>query len=463
MFKKILIANRGEIATRVIWACKELGIRTVAVHSEADRDSLHVRFADEAICIGPAPSPKSYLNIPAVISAAEITNVDAIHPGYGFLAENAYFAEVCEACNIKFIGPSAEAIRLMGDKAEARAAMKSIGVPITPGFDGVIEDEEEAARVAQGIGYPVIIKAAAGGGGRGMRIARNRDELLAALPAAQHEAQQAFSNPAVYIEKYIQVARHIEIQVLADQHGNVVHLGERECSIQRRHQKLIEESPSTALTPELRRKMGAIAVRACKELGYVNAGTFEFLLDEADSFYFMEMNTRIQVEHPVTEFVTNTDLVREQILIAAGEPLEFEQDDIVFSGHSIECRINAESPITHVPSPGLITAMNLPGGPGVRVDTAAYPGWYVPPHYDSLIAKLIVHHRNRTMAIARLSRALEAFIVEGIETSVPLHQRILAEEDFIAGRLSTRFMERFSKLDDKNKRGSQHAVRTAGE
>jgi acetyl-CoA carboxylase biotin carboxylase subunit len=463
MFKKILIANRGEIATRVIWACKELGIRTVAVHSEADRDSLHVRFADEAICIGPAPSPKSYLNIPAVISAAEITNVDAIHPGYGFLAENAYFAEVCEACNIKFIGPSAEAIRLMGDKAEARAAMKSIGVPITPGFDGVIEDEEEAARVAQGIGYPVIIKAAAGGGGRGMRIARNRDELLAALPAAQHEAQLAFSNPAVYIEKYIEVARHIEIQVLADQHGNVVHLGERECSIQRRHQKLIEESPSTALTPELRRKMGEIAVRACKELGYVNAGTFEFLLDEADSFYFMEMNTRIQVEHPVTEFVTNTDLVREQILIAAGEPLEFEQDDIVFSGHSIECRINAESPVTHVPSPGLITAMNLPGGPGVRVDTAAYPGWYVPPHYDSLIAKLIVHHRNRTMAIARMSRALEAFIIEGIETSVPLHQRILAEEDFIAGRLSTRFMERFSKLDDKNKRGSQHAVRTAGE
>ena len=463
MFKKILIANRGEIATRVIWACKELGVRTVAVHSEADRDSLHVRFADEAICIGPAPSPKSYLNIPAVISAAEITNVDAIHPGYGFLAENAYFAEVCEACNIKFIGPSAEAIRLMGDKAEARAAMKSIGVPITPGFDGVIEDEEEAARVAQAIGYPVIIKAAAGGGGRGMRIARDRDELLAALPAAQHEAQQAFSNPAVYIEKYIEVARHIEIQVLADQHGNVVHLGERECSIQRRHQKLIEESPSTALTPELRRKMGAIAVRACKELGYVNAGTFEFLLDEADSFYFMEMNTRIQVEHPVTEFVTNTDLVREQILIAAGEPLEFEQDDIVFSGHSIECRINAESPVTHVPSPGLITAMNLPGGPGVRVDTAAYPGWYVPPHYDSLIAKLIVHHRNRTMAIARLSRALEAFIIEGIETSVPLHQRILAEEDFIAGKLSTRFMERFSKLDDKNKRGSQRAVRTAGE
>ena len=463
MFKKILIANRGEIATRVIWACKELGIRTVAVHSEADRDSLHVRFADEAICIGPAPSPKSYLNIPAVISAAEITNVDAIHPGYGFLAENAYFAEVCEACNIKFIGPSAEAIRLMGDKAEARSAMKSIGVPITPGFDGVIEDEEEAARVAQVIGYPVIIKASAGGGGRGMRIARNRDELLAALPAAQHEAQLAFSNPAVYIEKYIEVARHIEIQVLADQHGSVVHLGERECSIQRRHQKLIEESPSPALTPELRRKMGAIAVRACKELGYVNAGTFEFLLDENENFYFMEMNTRIQVEHPVTEFVTNTDLVREQILIAAGEPLEFEQDDIVFSGHSIECRINAESPTTHIPSPGLITAMNLPGGPGVRVDTAAYPGWYVPPHYDSLIAKLIVHHRNRTMAIARLSRALEAFIVEGIETSVPLHQRILAEEDFIAGKLSTRFMERFSRPDDKSKRGSQHAVRTAGE
>jgi acetyl-CoA carboxylase biotin carboxylase subunit len=458
MFKKILIANRGEIATRIIWACKELGIKTVAIHSEADRDSLHVRFADEAICIGPAPSAKSYLSIPAVISAAEISNVDAIHPGYGFLAENAYFAEVCEACNIKFIGPTPDSISLMGDKAQARAAMKEAGVPITPGFDGIIEDEGQALAIAEEIGYPVIIKASAGGGGRGMRIVRNREELLTALPAAQHEAQLAFNNPAVYIEKYIEVARHIEIQVLGDVHGNVVHLGERECSIQRRHQKLIEESPSPALTPELREKMGQVAVRACREIGYVSAGTMEFLLDENLNFFFMEMNTRIQVEHPVTEMVTNTDLVREQILIAAGERLEFGQDDIVFSGHAIECRINAESPLTYAPSPGLITAMNLPGGPGVRVDTAAYPGWFVPPHYDSLIAKLIVHHRTREMAIARMRRALEAFIVEGIETSVPLHQRILADPDFAEGRLSTKFMERFIPARPGGKGRAQEAA-----
>ncbi len=443
MFKKILIANRGEIATRIIWACRELGIRTVAVHSEADRDSLHVRFADESICIGPAPSPKSYLNIPMVISAAEIANVDAIHPGYGFLAENAYFAEVCEKCNIKFIGPSPEAIRLMGDKAQARAAMKAAGVPITPGFDGIIENEDEAIGIAEEIGYPVIIKASAGGGGRGMRIVRDRKELMIALPAAQHEAGMAFNNPAVYLEKYIEVARHIEIQVLGDQHGNVVHLGERECSIQRRHQKLIEESPSPAITPDIRRRMGETAVKACREIGYTSAGTMEFLLDENRNFYFMEMNTRIQVEHPVTEMVTNTDLVREQILIAAGERLEFDQDDIVFSGHAIECRINAESPVTFTPSPGLITAFNIPGGPGVRVDTAAYPGWFVPPHYDSLIAKLIVHHRTREMAIARMQRALEAMIIEGIATSVPLHQEILADEEFIRGNLATHFMEGF--------------------
>jgi acetyl-CoA carboxylase biotin carboxylase subunit len=443
MFKKILIANRGEIATRIIWACKELGIPTVAVYSEADRDSLHVRFADEAICIGPAPSAKSYLNIPAIISAAEITNVDAIHPGYGFLAENAYFAEVCEACNITFIGPRPESIKLMGDKAQARAAMKAVGMPITPGYDGIIEEEEEAARIAAKIGYPVIIKASAGGGGRGMRIVRNQDELLAALPAAQHEAEAAFNNPAVYIEKYLEVARHIEIQVLGDAFGNMLYLGERECSIQRRHQKLIEESPSPVLTPALRKEMGEAAVKACREIGYINAGTMEFLLDENNNFYFMEMNTRIQVEHPVTEMVTNTDLVREQILIADGHKIEFEQSDIVFNGHAIECRINAESPTTYAPSPGLITALNLPGGPGVRVDTAAYPGWVVPPHYDSLIAKLIVHHRTREQAIARMQRALEAFIVEGIETSIPLHQRILADADFQAGNLSTKFMERF--------------------
>ncbi len=443
MFKKILIANRGEIATRIIWACKELGIPTVAVYSEADRDSLHVRFADEAICIGPPPSARSYLNIPAIISAAEITNVDAIHPGYGFLAENAYFAEVCEACNIKFIGPRPDSIKLMGDKAQARAAMKAAGMPITPGYDGIIEDEEEATRIAAKIGYPVIIKASAGGGGRGMRIVRSQDELLTALPAAQHEAQMAFNNPAVYIEKYIEVARHIEIQVLGDSFGDVIHLGERECSIQRRHQKLIEESPSPVLTPSLRKEMGEAAVKACKEIGYVSAGTMEFLLDERKNFYFMEMNTRIQVEHPVTELVTNTDLVRDQILIAAGHRLAYKQKEVVFNGHAIECRINAESPTTYAPSPGLITALNLPGGPGVRVDTAAYPGWFVPPHYDSLIAKLIVHHRTRELAIARMQRALEAFIVEGIETSIPLHQRILADTDFRAGNMSTKFMERF--------------------
>ena len=459
MFKKVLIANRGEIAMRIIWACKELGVQTVAVFSEADRDSLHVRFADEAICIGPPPSTQSYLNIPAVISAAEITNVDAIHPGYGFLAENAYFAEVCEACNIKFIGPKPASIHLMGDKARARATMKAAGVPITPGYDGVIEDEDEAARIAASIGYPVIIKASAGGGGRGMRIVRNPDELAAAFPSARQEAQLAFNNPAVYIEKYIEIARHIEIQVLADQHGNVVHLGERECSIQRRHQKLIEESPSPVITPAIRQKMGEIAVQACREIGYVSAGTMEFLLDEEKNFYFMEMNTRIQVEHPVTEFVTNTDLVREQILIAAGERLEFDQEDILFNGHAIECRINAESPVTYAPSPGLITAMNVPGGPGVRVDTAAYPGWFVPPHYDSLIAKLIVHHRTREMAITRMNRALEAMIVEGIETSVALHQRILADPDFIDGKLSTRFMERFN--GKRENRASKEASTTA--
>jgi acetyl-CoA carboxylase biotin carboxylase subunit len=460
MFKKILIANRGEIATRIIWACKELGIRTVAVHSEADRNSLHVRFADEAICIGPAPSPKSYLNIPAIISAAEITNVDAIHPGYGFLAENAYFAEVCEACNIKFIGPSPESIRLMGDKATARATMKSAGVPITPGFEGIIAYDVEAVEIADKIGYPVIIKASAGGGGRGMRIVHRQEDLLSALHSAQHEASAAFSNPAVYIEKYVEVARHIEIQVLGDQHGNVVHLGERECSVQRRHQKLIEETPSAAITPAMRQEMGEVAVKACREIGYVSAGTMEFLLDENNNFYFMEMNTRIQVEHPVTEMVTNTDLVREQILIAAGEKMEFGQEDIVFSGHSIECRINAENPKTFTPSPGLITALNIPGGPGVRVDTAAYPGWFVPPHYDSLIAKLVVHHRTREMAIARMQRALEAMIVEGVDTTVSLHQKILADADFIAGNLSTKFMDRF--LDDKSRgqRSKQHEAAT---
>jgi len=458
MFRKILVANRGEIATRIIWACRELGIRTVAVHSDVDRDSLHVRFADEAVCIGPAPSSKSYLNIPALISAAEITNVDAIHPGYGFLAENANFAKICGACNITFIGPGPDILSLMGDKARARQTMKSIGVPVTPGYEGLIEDEEEAIRIAEDIGYPVIVKASAGGGGRGMRIVRNREEMLNAFPAARQESQLAFNSSDLYIERYVENARHVEIQVLGDNYGNIVHLGERDCSIQRRHQKLLEESPSTALTPELRARMGDTAVRACREIGYVNAGTIEFLLDPGMNFYFMEMNTRIQVEHPVTEMVTNTDLVREQILIAAGERLEFDQDDIVFSGHSIECRINAESPSTFAPSPGLITAMNIPGGPGVRVDTAVYPGWFVPPHYDSLIAKIIVHHRDRNKAIARMRRALEAMIVEGIKTTVPVHQKILSDPDFVAGNVSTRFMERFEKNNESRNELPDHAV-----
>jgi len=445
MFRKILIANRGEIATRIIWACKELGIKTVAVHSDVDRDSLHVRFADEAVCIGPAQASKSYLNIPALISAAELKNVDAIHPGYGFLSENAHFAEVCRACNIKFIGPSPNVIRLMGDKAQARRAMKSVGVPVTPGFDGIIEDEQEAVEIAESIGYPVIIKASAGGGGRGMRVVRNRDDVIAALPAAQQEAQLAFGNPTVYLEKYVESARHIEIQVLGDELGKVIHLGERECSVQRRHQKLLEESPSTAVTTELRRQMGDAAVKACREIGYYSAGTIEFLLNSNSEFYFMEMNTRIQVEHGVTEVVTDTDLVREQILIAAGERLQLSQDDIGFSGHAIECRINAESPRTFAPSPGLITAINLPGGPGVRVDTAAFAGLFVPPFYDSLIAKVVVHHRTRDLAIQRMHRALDATIIEGIETSVPVHQQILSDPDFMAGNISTRFMDRFAR------------------
>ena len=445
MFKKILIANRGEIACRVIWACKELGIKTVAVHSEADRESLHVRFADEAICIGPPPSPLSYLNIPAIISAAEITNVDAIHPGYGFLSENAHFAEVCAECNIKFIGPSPQVMRAMGDKATAKATMKAAGVPVTPGSEGLLDAEEDAIREAEKIGYPVLIKATAGGGGRGMRVANNRDELINGYHTARAEAEAAFKNSGVYLEKYIGRPRHIEIQVLGDEHGNVVHLGERECSIQRRHQKLLEESPSPAVSYELRREMGRVAVKACENVGYSSAGTIEFLLDENDNFYFMEMNTRIQVEHPVTELVTVSDLVGAQIRIAAGEPLNFQQDDIMFVGHAIECRINAEDPEKFTPSPGRITNLNLPNGPGVRLDTAIYNGYFVPPHYDSLIAKVIVHHRDRPRAIARMRRALEVMVVEGIKTTIPMHLKILNDPDFIAGNFSTRFMDRYQQ------------------
>jgi acetyl-CoA carboxylase, biotin carboxylase subunit len=444
MFKKILVANRGEIALRVICACKELGIKTVAVFSEADRNSLHVRFADEAVCIGPAKSSESYLKIPSVISAAEITNVDAIHPGYGFLSENAYFAEVCEACHIKFIGPPANVIRLMGDKARALAAMAKAGLPVLPGSNGVVPSLQEAARIADEIGYPLIVKASAGGGGRGMRIVHGRDELSNAFSTAQHEANEAFGVPDVYIERYIERPRHIEFQVMGDNYRKVVHFGERECSIQRRHQKLLEESPSVVITDALREKIGAQVEVALANVGYSNAGTVEFLVDERMNFYFMEMNTRVQVEHPVTEMVTGVDLVKLQIMIASGARLHFE-DHLKPRGHTIECRINAEDPFTHVPSPGKITSFNVPGGIGVRIDTAAHAECIISPYYDSLIAKLIAHANSRLEAIRKMERALEMFVIEGIKTSIPLHQRIMHDRDFVAGRFDTRFMKRFQE------------------
>jgi len=443
MFKKILIANRGEIAMRIIYACREMGIKTVAVYSEADENSLHVRFADEDVCIGPARSADSYLNVPAVISAAEITGADAIHPGYGFLSESAYLAEVCEACHIKFIGPDPQVIRLMGDKARARKVMKKAGVPVLPGSDGPVESEEKALRVAKEIGYPIIVKATAGGGGRGMRVVRAAGELSHAVKTAQREAEAAFGVGDVYIEKYVESPRHIEFQVLGDHHGGMVHLGERECSIQRRHQKLIEESPSPALTDKMRRKMGSTVIDAAKAVQYSNAGTFEFLMDPGGHFYFMEANTRLQVEHPVTEMVTGIDIVKEQIRIAAGERLGVKQGDVTFSGHAIECRINAEDPDTFVPSPGLIRAFSVPGGPGVRIETFAHAECIVSPYYDSMIAKIIAHGRDRSEAIARMRRALEMTVIEGIKTSIPLHLRILNDPDFVAGRLSTAFMEQF--------------------
>jgi acetyl-CoA carboxylase biotin carboxylase subunit len=443
MFKKILIANRGEIALRVIYACKEMGIRTVAVYSEADENSLHVRFADEDVCIGPPRSADSYLSVPAIISAAEITGADAIHPGYGFLSESAYLAEVCEACHIKFIGPSPNVIRLLGDKARARRAMKKAGVPILPGSDGPIDSEEKAQKIAKDLGLPVIIKAVAGGGGRGMRVIRDMKELSKSLKTAQREAEAAFGVGDVYIEKYVENPRHIEFQILGDHHGAVVHLGERECSIQRRHQKLLEEAPSVAVTEKMRRKLGSAVVDAARAVQYTNAGTFEFLLDDKQNFFFLEVNTRVQVEHPVTEFITGIDIVKEQIRIAAGERLAFKQGDVTFTGHSIECRINAEDPYTFAPSPGLIHAFSVPGGPGVRVDTFAHSECTVSPYYDSLIAKIIVHGRDRQEAIARMRRTLEMTVIDGIKTSIPLHLKILAEPDFVAGRLSTSFMERY--------------------
>ncbi len=444
MFRKVLIANRGEIALRVICACKELGIPTVAVYSEADRHSLHVRFADEAICIGPAKSAQSYLDFTKIISAAEITDADAIHPGYGFLSENADFAEVCQACGIKFIGPSPEVIRLMGLKERARAAMREAGVPVLPGSDGVLKSADHAREVAAAIGYPVILKASAGGGGRGMRIVNHPDELPSLFAQAQSEAAAAFDCPDVYLEKYIRSPRHIEFQILADEHGAVEVLGERECTIQRRHQKLIEEAPSPALPAAERERMAEALRHAMRAVGYTNAGTVEFLMDEDGRLYFIEVNARVQVEHPVTELVTGVDIVKTQILIAAGHKLEdLLPSPIPMRGHAIECRINAEHPETFAPSPGRITALNLPGSIGVRVDTAAYAECVIPPYYDSLVAKLITHGRDRAEAIARMRRALEMFVVEGIHTSIPLHQRILADPDFIAGRFDTNFIKRF--------------------
>lgn len=442
MFHKVLIANRGEIAVRIIRACKELGIKTVAVYSQADIHSLHVKLADESVCIGPAPSALSYLNINAIISAAELTDSEAIHPGYGFLSENAKFAEVCEKCGITFIGPTAESMRIMGDKISARQAVIKQGVPILPGTKEGVSSVEEAVKVAKEIGFPVIIKATAGGGGRGMKIVHSQAALPNAFATARAEAQSGFGNPEVYIERYCEKPRHVEIQILGDKHGNVIHLGERDCSIQRRHQKLIEEAPSTVVTPEIRKAMGDAAVRAAAAVGYNSAGTVEFLVDKQNNFYFMEMNTRIQVEHPVTEMITGVDLVREQIRSAAGIPLRFKQEDIEIRGHAIECRINAEDPFKFTPCPGKITAYHPPGGFGVRVDSFVYDQYTVVPNYDSLIGKLIVHADTREEAIKRMARALDEFRIEGIKTTIFFHKRIMAHKDFIEGDIDTSFLER---------------------
>jgi len=444
MFHKVLIANRGEIAVRVIRACKELGIPTVAIYSEADREALHVKLADEAYCVGPTASKDSYLNIKNILSLATSIGVDAIHPGYGFLAENADFADYCKKCGITFIGPSAEAIEKMGDKSVAKDTMKLAGVPTVPGTDGLVEDLEEAARIADAIGYPVIIKATAGGGGKGIRIAENREDLLRLVQMAQTEAATAFGNPGVYLEKFITEMRHIEIQVMGDSHGNAIYLGERDCSIQRRLQKLIEEAPSPALTPEKRQEMGEAAVAAAKAVHYCGAGTIEFIYDKDGSFYFMEMNTRIQVEHPVTEMITGIDLIKEQIRVAAGEPLSIKQEDVVLNGWSIECRINAEDPDKKfMPSPGRIETYLPPGGYGVRVDSAAYQGYTVNPFYDSMIAKLIVWAPTREEAILRMDRALSEFVIEGIKTTIGFHQKVLAHEKFIEGDVTTKFLEMY--------------------
>ncbi|HWC07363.1 MAG TPA: acetyl-CoA carboxylase biotin carboxylase subunit [Gemmatimonadota bacterium] len=442
MFRKVLIANRGEIALRVIRACRMLGLKNVAVHSEADADALHVRFADEAVCVGPAASAHSYLNIPRLIAAAEITGADAVHPGYGFLAESAEFAEICGESNLVFIGPTPEQIRRMGDKAQARRLMSEAGVPIVPGSPGAMDDTRLARRIGEEIGFPVLVKAAAGGGGKGMRVARDATELDRAFPQARREAEAAFGDGRVYVEKFLERPRHVEIQVLGDARGKVVHLGERDCSAQRRHQKLLEEAPSPAVDEDLRRRMGEAAVRGAERIGYLGAGTMEFLLAADGSFYFMEMNTRIQVEHPVTELVTGEDLVLRQLTIAAGEPLEITQDAVEFRGHAIECRINAEDPERNfMPAPGTITSFHQPGGPGVRVDTAAYHSYRIPPHYDSLIAKLLTHGADRDQAVARMRVALDEFVIEGIPTTIPLHRRLIDDPAFLHGELHTRFVE----------------------
>ncbi|MDD2237034.1 MAG: acetyl-CoA carboxylase biotin carboxylase subunit [Kiritimatiellae bacterium] len=445
MFERILIANRGEIAVRIIRACKEMGIQTVAIYSEPDAQSLHVQLADTAICVGPASSAASYLKISNIISAAEISDVDAIHPGYGFMAENAHFAEICENCNIKFIGPSPDNIRRMGDKAVARDTMKAAGVPITPGSEGIVQNKEDALKLAHAIGYPVLIKAVSGGGGKGMRVAHNDVSLAQAFMTASSEADRAFGDARLYLEKYVESARHIEVQVLADHFGNVVHLGERDCSIQRRHQKLVEEAPSPALTDEIRQMLGETAVRAASAVNYRNAGTIEFLYDEkAQQFYFMEMNTRIQVEHPVTEEVSGIDLIKEQIRIAAGEPLGYTQDDLCFSGHAIELRINAENPFKNfTPSPGLVEWVHFPGGKGVRVDSHVYSGYRVSPHYDSMIGKLIVHAKTRDEAIRKMSRCLDEFMIQGVSTTVPLAQAIMTDARFVQGQYNTHYLDNF--------------------
>jgi acetyl-CoA carboxylase biotin carboxylase subunit len=442
VFHRILIANRGEIALRIIRAARELGIETVAVHSTADSHSLHVRFADQSLCIGPPPSKESYLNIPALLSAAEVSGADAIHPGYGFLSENAEFAEMVMHSGLAWIGPRPEMIRMMGNKVRAKEAMREAGLPQLPGSEGVVKDERELTRLAEKVGFPVILKAAAGGGGRGMKIVRDKDTLLQAYRTASAEALNAFGNGDMYVERYVERPRHIEIQIVADEHGNIIHLGERECSVQRRHQKMLEESPSPALNEKLRERMGRVAVEAMKKVRYNNVGTIEFLLDERSEFYFMEMNTRIQVEHPVTESVTGIDLLKEQIRLAAGEELGRTQKSIVMKGHSIECRVNAEDPVTFAPSPGLITAYHAPGGLGVRVDSLAYENYRVLPFYDSMVAKLIVTADSRPAAIMRMRRALDEYVVEGIKTNIPFHKRLLTSEPFVQGRYDTRLVEK---------------------